>query len=228
MTPPFRVSHVVFDIDGTLVDFVAAYHAGMRAAAERASMLTERVITAEDLRTAQRTASAELRGGVLTAGETRVQAFRAAAASFGCDEDGVTAVAEAFEQTRDGLLQPYDDVEETVVGLHGRGIVLVAASNGNADMARLSVFWYFTATWFAEAAGVSKPDPRFFLGALDRVGARAETSLMVGDRLDNDYEPARATGMHAVLIDRERKVEDPSILRIAALTELLDLVEPAG
>ncbi|MFN8585868.1 MAG: HAD family hydrolase [Dehalococcoidia bacterium] len=225
MTPPFRVSHVVFDIDGTLVDFVAAYHAGMRAAAERASQVLGRPVSSDDLRAAQRGAAAELRDVGLPTGEARALAFRRAVAALGCDEAGVISVATTFERVRDGLLQPYADVEETVAGLHERGLVLVAASNGNADMARLPVFRYFSATWFAEAAGVAKPDPRFFLGALSHAGARAEAALMVGDRLDNDYEPARAAGMHAVLLDREDRVEDASVVRIRVLTELLEMVE---
>ncbi|MGE0227067.1 MAG: HAD family hydrolase [Dehalococcoidia bacterium] len=227
MTAPFRVTHVVFDIDGTLVDFVAAYHAGMRAAADLTSTLAGREVSADELRSAQRAAGAALREAGRAAGEARVLAFRHAVSTFGCDEDDVSSVVQTFEQTRDSLLQPYDDVEETIATLHGRRLTLVAASNGNADMARLAVFRYFDATWFAEAAGVAKPDPRFFLGALAHAGARPEAAVMVGDRLDNDYEPARSVGMHAVLVDRERKVEDPSVLRVSALTELLKLVERA-
>jgi HAD superfamily hydrolase (TIGR01662 family) len=54
----------------------------------------------------------------------------------------------------------------------------------------------------SERWGVMKPDPRFF----DRIVAELDLDpsevLYVGDRLDNDVLPARAAGMHTVLLRR--------------------------
>jgi len=222
------VSHVVFDIDGTLLDFGAAFRAGVGATAEELSRLTGREVGGREVWDAQQAAGAALDGRAGGRGMYRMTALRNALASFGCDQTQVASLIEVFSAARDELLQPYDDTEETVAALHERGFVLVAASNGNAEMARLPLFRYFDATWFARDTGVSKPDPRFFLGALDHVGARPEFAVMVGDRFDNDYEPARLAGMHAVLIDRERRVDDASVVRIGALTELLGLLERAA
>lgn len=227
MTPPLRVTHVLFDIDGTLVDFAAAFQAGTRAAAAELSRLTGREVRGRELWEAQQAASRAARAGFGDRGEGRMGAFRAAVASFGCNEGEADTIVEIFITVRDGLVQPYEDAEETVVALRERGFGLVAASNGNADLTRLPLFDHFETRWLAAEVGVSKPDPRFFLGALERVRARPETAVMVGDRLDNDYEPARAAGMHAVLIDRERTVDDASVVRIGALGELLELLERA-
>ena len=46
--------------------------------------------------------------------------------------------------------------------------------------------------------GVSKPDERIFIIALERAGCRAERAVMVGDRLDNDIEPAKRLGMKTI------------------------------
>jgi FMN phosphatase YigB (HAD superfamily) len=154
-------------------------------------------------------------------------ALRNALASFGCGEGQVASMIEVFMRTRDGHVQPYDDAASTVAALRERGFGLIAASNGNSDLTRLPLFEHFGLKWLAAEVGLSKPDPRFFLGALEHVGARPAATVMVGDRLDNDYEPAIAAGMHAVLIDRERRVQDASVVRIEALRELLDLVERA-
>jgi FMN phosphatase YigB (HAD superfamily) len=51
---------------------------------------------------------------------------------------------------------------------------------------------------------------------------------MVGDRLDNDYEPARGVGMHAVLVDREARASDLDVFRIESLAELRGFIEPLG
>ncbi len=225
--PPFRVSHVVFDVDGTLVDFVGAYRAGMAAAAARVSELSGKLITRQELQQAQRLATTEIAALGLPRGQAHEEAFRHALKSVGCDEHGVVEITRARNEARDAALQPYDDVEDALALLHQRGLALVAASNGNGDMARLSIFRYFTTTWFAETAGVSKPDSRFYLGALEHAGVRPEAAIMVGDRIDNDYGPARGIGMHAVLLDRESRVDDPSIVRIRTLTELEGMIELA-
>lgn len=47
-------------------------------------------------------------------------------------------------------------------------------------------------------AGVSKPDPRIFHEALKQAGCAATDAAMVGDRLDNDVEPANLLGMMTV------------------------------
>jgi HAD superfamily hydrolase (TIGR01549 family) len=40
-----------------------------------------------------------------------------------------------------------------------------------------------------------KPDPRYYLEILDKVGATPETTWMVGDDLENDILPARSLGL---------------------------------
>jgi putative hydrolase of the HAD superfamily len=224
--PPFRVSHVIFDVDGTLVDFAGAFRAAVDAAVAVASQAAGTAVTVDQLRDAQRLAVAELRTRDIQRDQVRDGSLRRALAAVGCDEAGVTLAFEAFERARDERLVPYDDVEETLVTLQERGIVMLAASNGTVKMAQLPVFKYFTALWFAREAGVAKPDPRFFLGALEHVGATPQVALMVGDRLDNDYEPARGIGMQAVLIDREARARNLEVSRIESLAELPGLIEP--
>ncbi len=72
---------------------------------------------------------------------------------------------------------------------------------------------------------MAKPDPRFFSQAVERAGAGPCRALAVGDHFDNDYAPAKAAGLHAVLIDRGGAVTDPDVLRVGALTELTALIE---
>ncbi len=48
--------------------------------------------------------------------------------------------------------------------------------------------------------GVAKPDLRIFQITLDRTKCKAEESVMVGDRIDNDILPANKLGMTTVWI----------------------------
>jgi len=52
--------------------------------------------------------------------------------------------------------------------------------------------------------GWIKPHETIFRAALDRLGVEAEEAAMVGDSLEDDVEGARALGMRALLVDRER------------------------
>jgi HAD superfamily hydrolase (TIGR01549 family) len=81
--------------------------------------------------------------------------------------------------------------------------------------------------------GVSKPAADFFRQMLELGGFRAEETIYVGDRVDNDVIPAQAAGLAAVFIERgpfgrvhaRRGDAARADLRIAALTELPDALE---
>ena len=47
---------------------------------------------------------------------------------------------------------------------------------------------------------ITKPDPRYYEQILARIGANANESVMVGDRIDKDVIPAKQVGMKAVLV----------------------------
>jgi FMN phosphatase YigB (HAD superfamily) len=55
----------------------------------------------------------------------------------------------------------------------------------------------------SDAIGVAKPEPAFFARILELLGdPEPGTVAYVGDRLDNDVEPATAAGMRGVWIRR--------------------------
>ena len=67
--------------------------------------------------------------------------------------------------------------------------------------------------------GWRKPASQFFANLADRTGIEPSQILLVGDDWMNDYEGARATGMHAILVDREDR-HSPAC-RIGRLADLL-------
>ena len=54
----------------------------------------------------------------------------------------------------------------------------------------------------SDEEGVAKPDPRIFSRACDLLGARARSSLFVGDSYQVDVVGARAAGLRVVWLDR--------------------------
>ncbi|MPZ99347.1 MAG: HAD-IA family hydrolase [Dehalococcoidia bacterium] len=225
--PTFRVSHVILDVDGTLVDFEAALVAALEASAAHASELCGGVVTAADLRQFRELVYAE-EWGARTLREIRDESFRRVLVEGGVTTpEAVVEVSATYYRVRDEALRPYDDVEPVLRDLCERGFTLVAASNGNAALDAQAFFPYLTAVHHAEVAGVAKPDTRFFLGALEAVGGAPATAVSVGDRLENDIHPAHALGMPAILVDRRRRALEADVARIDSLHDLPGMLELA-
>lgn len=53
-----------------------------------------------------------------------------------------------------------------------------------------------------EVVGISKPDPRLYLWALEKAGCRPGEAIMVGDRPDHDIAPAKSLGMRTMRFRR--------------------------
>jgi FMN phosphatase YigB (HAD superfamily) len=54
----------------------------------------------------------------------------------------------------------------------------------------------------SSVAGASKPDPRIFHYALERVSGRAADAVMVGDNPTRDIAGAQQAGLRGVWVDR--------------------------
>ena len=226
--PPFRVSHVFFDVDGTLVDFRASLGAGLVAAAAHISEVTGRLVTPAMLDETRGRIYRSVRG---TLTDIRTQSFRQALRERAVDDESVVAeVTSRFYDARDAALEPYEEVVGVLTELRERGFILVGATNGNAALMRTPVFSLLHYTFTAEEAGVVKPHPRFFELALERAGAEASRSVVIGDRLDNDVEPGVAAGMPGVLLDRFGDIEGvppPASAVVRSLAELPPMLELA-
>ncbi len=57
---------------------------------------------------------------------------------------------------------------------------------------------FFTSVTTSEDVNLKKPHPKVFLHALNKVNAKAENSVMIGDNLEADIEGALQVGMHAI------------------------------
>lgn len=226
--PPFRVSHVLLDVDGTLVDYGGALRIAFAAAAARCSALAGRAVEGDALLQLRMAIAREPAWAARRPSELRYETMRRALAELGADSDaGVRAALRDYERARNGALLVYPDVHEALGALRARGVTLIAATNGNVDLREVGLDGYLAGAHYADAVGVAKPNPRFFGSVLDRWGVAPEAALAVGDRFDNDYTPARAAGLHAALLDRAGTVDDPAVVHVRSLAELPALIEVA-
>jgi putative hydrolase of the HAD superfamily len=147
---------------------------------------------------------------------------------------GIERTAEALyaEFTDLANYRLFPDVEPVLERLDHAGLTLGVVSNFEEWLERLledlGVTRYFDVRVISGVEGVEKPDPRIFLLALERTGARPEESIYVGDNPEFDTEPAESVGMTGVLIDRRNRFPDHPGRRIASLDELPALIGIEG
>lgn len=80
--------------------------------------------------------------------------------------------------------------------------VLVAVTNGNADLKRIGIDDLFHAVISARTAGAAKPAQKIFDAAVSAGGAGVRQTLHVGDHPEIDVQGARAAGLHSVWVNR--------------------------
>jgi len=120
------------------------------------------------------------------------------------------------------------DVVPALEALRGHGLQLVVVSNANgtlrAHMDRLDMTRRFDYVLDSADEGVEKPDPRFFEIALERSGARLETTIHVGDLYYVDVVGARHAGLRGVLLDEADLRPDADCPRVRTLGELVSRI----
>ena len=97
----------------------------------------------------------------------------------------------------------YDGTEDLLKALKPRYKLGIIANQNLGTEERLRSYGidrYFDVIVASAEAGINKPDPAIFKLALEKAGCLPEESIMVGDRLDNDIEPAAALGMHTIWV----------------------------
>jgi putative hydrolase of the HAD superfamily len=116
------------------------------------------------------------------------------------------------------------DTARVLPELTRRGFVLGIASNYDHRLrtvaAGLPEFQYVTHFAISAEIGWRKPAPQFFAEICQLMRLDPPRILVIGDDWMNDYEGAKAAGMHAILVDR---LDRNSLAnRIGRLAELID------
>lgn len=121
-----------------------------------------------------------------------------------------------------------DGVVPALAELGARGLKLTVVSNANGRLRllldRLGLSAQVDCLLDSYDEGVEKPDPRLFEIALERSGARAETTIHVGDIYQVDVVGARAAGVRGVLLDAADLYPEADCPRVRSLADLVDQV----
>jgi HAD superfamily hydrolase (TIGR01509 family) len=113
--------------------------------------------------------------------------------------------------------------------LHAMGLQLVVVSNADGTVEalfeELGLRHLFKHVVDSGVVGFEKPDPRIFRHALDLSGAAPDRTLHVGDVYDVDVAGARATGIHALLLDPFDDWKNIDCARLPDLAALAAIME---
>jgi HAD superfamily hydrolase (TIGR01549 family) len=113
---------------------------------------------------------------------------------------------------------------EALERLKSAGLKLAIVSNADgrveSDARRFGLASFFDVIVDSQVVGVEKPDPRIFRVALERLGARADEAMYVGDVYSIDMLGAQAAGIPGKLIDQHGRynwVEHEKIRHVGEL-----------
>lgn len=118
----------------------------------------------------------------------------------GYRDDFVDAAMEVFSEARNAV-DVFPEVRPALSDLRER-YVLVAVTNGNADLARIGIADLFDDFVSAGMAGAAKPDRQIFDAAVAAAGATPAQTLHVGDHPHYDVDGARQAGLRTAWVNR--------------------------
>lgn len=101
------------------------------------------------------------------------------------------------------LEKVYKGVPELLEKLRDKyhlGIIANQSMGTEQRIIQYGIRQYFDIIISSAEVGISKPNLEIFQMALDKSGCIPEETYMIGDRLDNDIEPASQIGMHTIWV----------------------------
>ncbi len=136
-------------------------------------------------------------------------------------------VFRVFEDHRSWRLFP--ETASILTRLKARDLELGIISNFDSRLFTvlrgLGIAEAFDTVTISSLAQAAKPAPQIFQIALEKHAVDPEEALHIGDSLRDDVEGAKKAGLHAVLLDREGRQQQPNVQTITSLEELFPLLQ---
>lgn len=119
--------------------------------------------------------------------------YKDAAAEFGLE---ISKWPKHLEKLYEGV----PELLEKLVDRYRLGIIANQSMGTEQRLVNYGIRQYFDIIMSSAEAGISKPDLKIFTTALEKAECIPENAYMIGDRLDNDIEPAAQIGMHTIWV----------------------------
>jgi putative hydrolase of the HAD superfamily len=221
------IKAVIFDLDNTLVDFMAMKRQAIDAAIH--AMIDAGLNLSPD----------EVKERIDTIYKERGMEFQNVFDQLLYDVFNkvdlkiLSAGIIAYRRAREAALVPYPHVYMTLMELLKRGLLLAVVSDAPGREAWLRLCYLnfhhiFHGVVTFDDTGERKPNPGPFRKALELLGVKANEALMVGDWAERDMVGAANIGIKTVFArygDTFGTVETHADYEIADVKELIQIVE---
>lgn len=186
------IKAILWDIDGTLLDFLKSEEYGIRACFRkfRLGECTNEMLARYSK--INRSWWEKLERGEITKPQVLEGRFREFFAKEGIDFDAVDAFNEAYQLHLGDKAFYQDGGEETVKALKGR-YLQYAVTNGTAlaqerKLAKSGLDRLLDGIFISEKVGFEKPDIRFFEAVFSAIPVHPEECVIIGDSLTGDMQ----------------------------------------
>ena len=136
-----------------------------------------------------------------------------------------------YHNVKFALLRLFPETMSTLIHLKAQGYHLGVISNGLTikqyeKLVRLGLHHFFDSVVTSQEAGVEKPDIAIFQMAMERMGCKAENSVMIGNSFNDDILGAVNAGMSAVFLTPELEESERRYIEKTGLK--LDIISDIG
>jgi putative hydrolase of the HAD superfamily len=218
---------IVFDLDNTLVDFMAMKRQAIDAAIDA---MLDAGLDLERLEIRSRIDAIYKERGIeyqQVFDDLIVGVFNK------MDHRVLAAGIIAYRRAREAALKPYPHVTATLMELVKRGIEIAVLSDAPTKEAwlricHMNLHHIITKAVTFDDTGERKPSPKPFLKVLELLNVKPHEALMIGDWAERDIVGAKAVGMRTAfarygdLFDTKDHGADYDLLDIADLLKIID------
>jgi len=230
--------HIFFDLDHTLWDFEANAKATLEHLYTALDLAARGVDDFERFYRNYLVHNEKLweryRNGFIRQEELRIKRMRLSLLDFKiADEPLAEALSTGFLALLPSRTLLFPHAIEVLDYLQNKGYVLHLITNGfektqHSKLEYSGLTPYFKAVVTSEGSGSLKPKPEIFTYALEKAGANATESIMIGDTLEVDILGARNAGIHQIHvnhINRNREALSDGSFPTYTIYALLELKE---
>ncbi|UOQ54745.1 YjjG family noncanonical pyrimidine nucleotidase [Hymenobacter cellulosivorans] len=232
--PAKQYRHLFFDLDHTLWDFEKNAEETLRTLFDHHNLGRFGSFTVEEFISRYRDVNHALwrlyQGNKISQQQLRSVRFVRTLTKLGVDEADVPFnISQQFTDILPQKSAVFPFTHEVLDYLHGK-YTLHLITNGFKDIQHIKLTSskltdYFQEVITSECSGFLKPDARMFRHALERTGAIAAESLMIGDNLECDVLGAYNAGIDQVYFNPDKRRHFASTTyEISCLSELREFL----
>jgi len=223
---------VIFDLDDTLFDHRGAASSGVREWLADLGVSPTEALVRLWFEAEERHVAAWHRGEVSFWGQRRAR-LREILLQIGRDDARDDRTLDQlfgdFVTRYEAAWRRFDDVIGALEMVAAAGLRVAVLTNGaelqqHRKLVAVGLAGLVGPMFCCDAIGFAKPDPRAYRHACERLGVARERALHVGDRYDLDVVAARAAGLAAVHLDRNRRGSHLEPSRVVSLANLEPLL----